>query len=70
MEECVDARVDVDVRVAVRVDKRERRKRKNGYRVRWKREEEEWWCRMEDGWMNGGGWVERVEWVDEGYDVV
>ena len=39
-------------------------------RVRWKREEEEWWCRMEDGWMTGGGWVERVEWVDEGYDVV
>lgn len=28
---------------------------------------------MEDGWMNGGGWVERVErveWVDGGYDVV
>lgn len=65
---CVDARVEVEVRV-VSGWKEEKGGKGRMDRVWWKREEEEVVSdggRM-DEWR---GWVERVEWVDGGYDVV
>lgn len=65
---CVDARVEVEVRV-LSGWKEEKGVRRRLDRVRWKREEE---VVVSDGGRMDGrrGWVERVEWVDGGYDVV